>query len=353
MDVQTMPCQVRVLELQHISPTIIENANFGVLVVDSSFSIVSINKAASQILGIPADMVGTSLYQILSKVCDNGSKTLLQAFSDGVASNIEVIINGQLKSLVVSPNNLLTGEGEKEGTVFLIFDESVNGSAYEDLQMAAIGQLASEIAHELKNPVTVIKGFSQLLLKKEYDDQQIVDFLEIIFKEAERAHLFIQDFLKLGKTKKLRKTQINLPNLITDSAAEIEKQCFLNDVEIVQQIESSCKIMGDYDQLKQALVNLGKNSVEAMENTDHPKRLTFILTRDNTIETVRIKVIDSGNGISPKLRDKIMTPFFTTKKYGTGLGLTITKSIIEEHGGKLTLSSSPQGTTAIIELPDK
>lgn len=338
MNFQTLPCQVQMLELQHISPTIIQNANFGVLVVDLSFNITFMNKAACEILNIPADASEASLYQVLDKVSDSGSETLLQAFSDTLSSRIEILINGQPKSLEISPNSLLIDDGIKVGTAFLLFDITLekyaNSPAYDDLQLAAIGQLASEIAHELKNPVTVIKGFSQLLLKKKFDDPQIVDFLEIIFKEAERAHLFIQDFLKLGRTKRLRKTPINLPNLVTDSAVEIEKQCFLNNIEIVQQIETSCKILGDYEQLKQALVNLGKNAVEAMDNNEHPKRLTFILAKDTSAKTILIKVIDSGKGIPSELRDKIMTPFFTTKKYGTGLGLSITKSIIEQHGGE-------------------
>lgn len=350
-----MPYQGRIMEVQHISRTFIQNANFGIIVVDSSFQIESLNQAASDILNICLNSVGTPLDQVLAEVAETGSEALLQALSDKISSQINVVISGKVKILEISASSLLDPKGAKEGTVFFICDvtgkENSGNTLQNDLNLATIGRLASEVAHELKNPVTVIKGFSQLLLKKQYEDEQVVDFLEIIYKEAERAHMFIQDFLNLGKTKKLHKKEINLSNLIADSVTEIEKQCFLNGIEIVQQIETSSKILGDYNQLKQALVNLGKNGVEAMELSDTPKRLTFVLTRDSITNKIYIKVIDAGNGIPPHLQGKIMAPFFTTKKYGTGLGLSITKTIVEQHGGRLILSSSPQGTTATIELP--
>jgi len=343
------------MEVHNISPVLIQNANFGIIVVDSSFHIESLNQAACEILDIGGNPVGTPLDKVLKEAAGDGSQTLTQALYDNNASPVNVVINGKLKILEISAANLFTPKSVKEGVVFFINDISKAGdsakASKDDLNLETIGRLASEVAHELKNPVTVIKGFSQLLLKKQYDEEQITDFLEIIFKEAERAHSFIQDFLNLGKTKKLHKKQINLSNLIADSVAEIEKQCFLNGIGIVQQIETSSKILGDYNQLKQALVNLGKNAVEAMELCDGPKRLTFVLMRDSLRDKIYIKVIDTGNGIPPQLQGKIMTPFFTTKKYGTGLGLSITKTIVEQHGGKLQLSSSDHGTTAIIELP--
>jgi nitrogen-specific signal transduction histidine kinase len=355
MDCQTLPHQVWAMELKQISHTIFQNANFGVIVVDSSCKIKSINKAACDILAVSGTVVGESLSPALISVSGSDYEALLQAFSDNSLTQIEVRIKEEFKNLEICANKLLKPNGVKDGTVFLIYDvtskQKDDKLVQDNLQLAAIGSLASEVAHELKNPVTVIKGFSQLLLKKQFADQQVVDFLEIIYKEAERAQLFIQDFLNLGKTKKLRKKQVCLPNLVSDSVAEIEKQCFLNAIEIVQQIEPSSKILGDYEQLKHALVNLGKNGVEAMEHTDAPKRLTFVLTKDSLTNTIYIKVIDCGCGISPQLHDKILTPFFTTKKYGTGLGLNITKTIVEQHGGKLTFFSSPQGTTATIELP--
>lgn len=355
MDCQLLPFQNKVLELNQISDTIIQNANFGVVVVDTSFRIMFFNQAACDILAIPATLIGSNLKQALRHLSSKSSESLLQAFSENSPSIVEVEIDKEIRTLEISANTLIGGKGIQEAIVFFLYDltrkEKEHKQLQENLRMATLGSLASEMAHELKNPVTVIKGFSQLLLKKSHEDPQVMDFLEIIFKEAERAHLFIQDFLNLGKTKGFRRKPINPRNLITDAIAEIEKQCFLNEIEIVQQIEASCKVFGDWDQLKQALVNLGKNGVEAMEHSALPKILTFSLVRSPTSESLIIEVRDTGCGIPAQLEEKIIMPFFTTKKYGTGLGLSITKAIVDQHGGSLRFTSSSQGTTAIVELP--
>lgn len=375
MDYQGSPYEFLVMELHQISHKIIENANFGVIVVDPTFKIKFLNQAACLILAVSDKIIGNNLEEAINHVSgkglfekgqsgkelserglsEKGLGILLRDSTWNIPPQIEVEINGETKLLEICVNQLLGPAGAKEGIVYLIYDvtlkEKENRLLQENIQLATVGKLASEVAHELKNPITVIKGFSQLLLKKAFDDPQVNDFLEIIYKEAEHAHLFIQDFLNLGRTRKPHKMPINLPSLISDAVTEIEKQCYLNGIEIIQQIEPSCKTSGDYDQLKQALINLGKNAVEAMEHTSTAKKLTFLLSRDRPNNRIYIKVIDTGCGISPQMLDKIFNPFFTTKKYGTGLGLNITKNIIERHDGKLTFVSSPQGTTATIELP--
>ena len=350
---QLLPSEKQFLDLHQLSPNIVQNANFGVLVIDEGSRIRRFNKTASELLAIPEEIIGKTLEEAMWKMPKQSLELLFQAFSGQNLANVEIEVLGEKKILEITSNSLLSENGKKEGMVLLFYETTAkqkDPTPIEDnIQLAAVSRLAAEVAHELKNPITVIKGFSQLLLKKNYDDAQVEDFLKIISAEAEHANLFIQDFLNLGKPNTPRMETINVPRLITEVIAQIESQCFLNEIEIIQQLNCSSKIYGDPDQLKHALVNLAKNSIEAMEESDPPKTLSFILSKGAQNQIV-ISIKDSGCGIPPYLLKKIMTPFFTTKKYGTGLGLNISKKIIQQNGGTLYFSSCPSETVATIEF---
>ncbi|HHX95507.1 MAG TPA: GHKL domain-containing protein [Clostridia bacterium] len=350
---QLLPYQMQLLELQQISHTIIQNAYFGVLVVDQSSQVKMFNKSASKILSIPENIVGQTLEQALKET--QGNYDFLFKALSGKSSHIEVEIQGEKKVLEISSNNLTGQTGETEGVVILINDitarEEEKKVLEENIKLAAIGKLAAGVTHEIKNPLTVIKGFSQLLAQKNYDDPQVGKYLELICKEADRANSFIQDFLKLGRRQQPRKKAIDVSVIIADIIALIESHCFLNGIEIKQQLDCSCKILADPDQIKQVLINLIKNSMEAMEGPLPKKTLTIAISQDEEEQLLVISVKDTGSGIPQELLEKVSTPFFTTKRFGTGLGLNISKNIIEHHGGQLKFASGPEGTTVTIELP--
>jgi signal transduction histidine kinase len=116
-------------------------------------------------------------------------------------------------------------------------------------------------------------------------------------------------------------------------------------------MDCSAEIFADPDQIKQVLIYLAKNSLEAMESSTNPKTLTFSISKDVKTQTLLISLTDTGCGIPCEMLDKVTTSFFTTKKFGTGLGLNISQTIIEQHGGFFEFVSSQEGTTATIHLP--
>lgn len=352
---QMSPFEMQLRKLEQISHAIVQNANFGVLVVDSCFRITMINKASSEILAIPEEVIGSTLAEVFSGHTKETTAVVLNALSGDRHQMAEVEITGKRKVLDIVADKLVGKDGEKEGAVALIYDisekEAEQKAIEENIKLAAVGKLAAGVAHEIRNPLTVIKGFSQLLMNKNDYDTETRHYIQIICAEAERANAFIQDFLNLGKPKNPRKRIIDAREIVSETVALIESQCFINGIEIDKQIEASGEIMADPDQIKQVLINLAKNSVEAMEGCPKAKQLSFGIQKCPENRFLRIFVRDTGCGIPPEILEKITTPFFTTKRFGTGLGLNISQSIIERHGGKLKFSSDDQYTTATIELP--
>lgn len=353
---QMSPYEMQLRKLEQISHTIIQNANFGVLVVDRSFSITMINKAAAEILAIPENSVGRTLEEVFAGHSKEITAVMVSALSGDRHQLVEVDIKGETKILDIVSDRLLDQTGTREGGVALIHDvsavETERKVMEENIKLATVGKLAAGVAHEIKNPLTVIKGFSQLLLSKNLDPD-ITNYLQIICEEAERANAFIQDFLKLGKPKEPRKKAIDAREIVMETIALLESQCFLHRIEIIPKLDISGEIFADPDQIKQVLLNLAKNSVEAMEASLRPRKLIFEIWKDNIEKTLNISVSDTGIGISKEILEKITTPFFTTKKFGTGLGLNICQNIIELHGGSLTITSNEEHTTATIMLPLK
>ncbi len=352
---QLSPYEIQLLKLQQISHTIIQNADFGVLVVDSSFTITMINKAAAEILGIPENAVGATFSEIFSGHTKETAALMLNALSGERHQLAEVKIKEQVKALEIVADKLVGKEGEKEGGVALIYDisesEAEKRAMEENIKLATVGKLAAGVAHEIRNPLTVIKGFSQLLLSKYPSDSELNNYLKIICGEAERANSFIQDFLKLGKPQEPRRRIIDAREIVLETVALMESQCFINGIEIVQKLDTSGEIVADPDQIKQVLINLAKNSIEAMEGSVKAKKLIFEIAKDTAAQVLQICVHDTGCGIPPEILEKITTPFFTTKRFGTGLGLNISQGIIERHGGRLKFLSNGHQTTASIELP--
>lgn len=353
---QLIPCQMQLSKLQQISHTIVKNANFGVLAVDASGAITMFNEAASEILSVPNQVIDKQFQEVFSILPQETFDFLTNCLSVTGSARKEINVKGKIKVVSVETDVLTRKNGQPEGAVLMLFDitsqEIENKLLEENIKLAAVGKLAAGVAHEIKNPLTVIKGFSQLLLTRDYEPDQRAKYLQLICQEAERANDFILDFLNLGKPKKPHRKIIDTLSVIEDVILLVQSQCFLNGVTITKHLDYSAKILADPDQLKQVLINLAKNSLEAMEDqTLTVKNLTFQTSMDNKSQTLVIYVSDTGTGISEDILDKVSSSFFTTKKFGTGLGLNISKSIIEQHGGQLTIASGPKGTTATVKLP--
>lgn len=213
-------------------------------------------------------------------------------------------------------------------------------------KQAVAGQLAAGIAHEIRNPMTAIKGFLQLMMR-DYKGKK-ASYFEIIKSEIERIELILRELMVLAKPNKISYKNVNLDSLLEQILTLMRSQALLNDIEIeAAYCFKDTSIFGDENQLKQVFINYIKNAIEAM--TDGGKILIEgeFLSENQVI----IRIVDQGPGIPAEILERISEPFFTTKEQGTGLGMPVSYQIIKEHKGDMLISSSSTGTSVEVVLP--
>lgn len=222
----------------------------------------------------------------------------------------------------------------------------------EKENLAAIGQMAAGIAHEIRNPLTTIKGFVQLLDKYNgvKDAATLKSYLGMIDKEIDRVNNLVRDFLQFAKPNKPQLIFCNLNDTIMDLKILLESQCINKNVLMETNFDPHLpEIQCDENQIKQVILNVALNSIDSMQNS--PNKLLIIATYYDQ-KFAYIKITDTGCGMTEEQKGKMFIPFFTTKESGTGLGLSVCYSIIDNLKGKVEVESVVgQGTIFEIYLP--
>jgi len=214
-------------------------------------------------------------------------------------------------------------------------------------KLAAIGELAANVAHEINNPLTSIIGFVELM--KEYDDIELIkNRLEIIEHESIRARDIVRELLNFARKRPLQLSDVDINSILREVSLLTGTQAKSARVQIIEEYGEIPKMIGDPNQLKQVFVNLINNAIHAM-----PEGGRLEIKTSRIDEEISIIFKDTGTGIPADILPRIFEPFFTTKREkGTGLGLSISYRIIEDHGGRIDVESEEgKGTTFIIRLP--
>lgn len=213
-------------------------------------------------------------------------------------------------------------------------------------KLSVIGELAAGVAHEIRNPVTVLKGFVQLLSQQ----QTIPDpyYFNIMQKELDRINQITNEFMALAKPQAIKIKNHNLLELICQVTDFLESEALLHKVElIVEHDEAAIWIDCEPNQIKQVVINTIKNGIEAM-----PEGGKIRINVKKELDFIYLFIEDEGTGIPAELIERIGQPFFTTKEQGTGLGLMVSMKIIENHGGAVSIQSQEnKGTTVKILMP--
>ncbi|AQS60540.1 hypothetical protein B0537_07650 [Desulforamulus ferrireducens] len=208
-----------------------------------------------------------------------------------------------------------------------------------------IGEMAAGISHEIRNPLTTVRGFLQLFkIRNECLHQQ--EYFDLMIDELDRANSIITEFLSLAKKKATNKRLTNLNNIIQNLAPLMQADAVSAGKSIRLELTPIPDLLVDEKEIRQIILNLTRNGLEAMGQGGH---LTIKTLRQE--DEVLLSVQDQGSGISPEIIDKIGTPFFTTKDNGTGLGLAICYSIATRHGARIEIDSSPAGTVFAVHFP--
>ncbi|MFK4998504.1 ATP-binding protein [Bacillus sp. N9] len=211
-------------------------------------------------------------------------------------------------------------------------------------KLGAVGQLAAGIAHEIRNPLTSVKGFVQLL-----SEETNSKYSQIITSEIERIEFIMNEFLVLAKPQqemRLKSEKIN--NIVKDVISFMNPEALLHNVEIVKEFNEAPPVFCESKQIKQVIINMIKNAIEAMPigGTIHIKTATL------PNGYAAIEIIDEGIGIAKERLKRLREPFYSNKEKGTGLGVMICYKIIEDHGGTIQFTSKEGlGTKVQIFLP--
>lgn len=344
-------------QLMFLSRCILNSLNSAVVAIDPDYRIIVFNPHAEKLFGIRADeAVGTNidtipfqLFQdegILQKTLESGKGVRFMETTMPVGDEeIMFLINSDV---VRDRENNIVGAA----AIFQDITElrRTQNAVRERERLAVIGQMAAGMAHEIKNPMTSVRGFAQLLKEKCPGNPTIVDYVNIILGEIDRANSVITDFLQLARPKKPVLASQPVNNLVEEILAIVSPQAFLNKIRVEYEGAKDlppCRL--DRDQIKQVLLNMCQNAIEAMPGGGVLKIGTGFLPAVNEIF---IEISDTGCGIPGEKIDKIGVPFFTTKAEGTGLGLSISYSIIGAHKGRVEVESKEgKGTTFRIYLP--
>jgi len=216
-------------------------------------------------------------------------------------------------------------------------------------RLAALGQLSAGLAHEIRNPLSTIKGSAEMLFKNVDADAAVAHELAgFISSEVDRTNALVTRFLDFARPLALRLEKTEITEVIDEAVAQVEKHTPPLDVSIYKNYSSDIPpLLLDRQLIERVLYNLLLNAAQASP----PQGSVTVKTRQDG-DTVEIGVIDRGSGIAPKDRESIFNPFFTTKSSGVGLGLAIVAKIVDEHGGQITVESEPgAGSVFRVFLP--
>jgi two-component system NtrC family sensor kinase len=246
---------------------------------------------------------------------------------------------------------------EAGGAVLVFEDQTDKRRLQEQLiqseKMSAIGQLIAGVAHDLNNPLASVVGFSDFLAEASDVPPSLVEPLQVIRQEAERAATIVKNLLSFARSQEEERKLQPLAPIIESTLVLLRNQLMAHKVEATLEMEAGLpEVWVNGNQIKQVFVNLINNACQAIAS-DAPSGRLWI-TAKQTPDGIAVSVTDSGPGMTEELAARVFEPFFTTKGEGegTGLGLSICQGIVKEHGGRIALATKPRGgATFTVELP--
>lgn len=216
-------------------------------------------------------------------------------------------------------------------------------------KLSLVGQIAAGMAHEIKNPLASIKGAVEILGEESTSPVEKDEFRQIVIKEIKRINRSVTDFLEFARPAKTEAHRFDLSDAVRDAVRQMNAQAKKQRIAILEDVDGGVYVNGDREKMHQVLLNLMINAIEA---SDLESSIRVSLKRDPSGGRVVVTVEDSGSGISEQDAERLFEPFFSSKPSGTGLGLAVAKSIVERHGGRISLSpGSAGGARATVALP--
>ncbi|MDF1541585.1 MAG: ATP-binding protein [Anaerosomatales bacterium] len=347
---------IQLINIQDYTQSILRSITSGVLTIGPDGSITTANPAAERLLGM-------SEYEMVPK-----SIGALFRDDGGLEGDVRKVLSGRIP-LTLREVRMVTDAGHEIhvqastsrmravggrilGAVVTIEDVSEVKALTEQLmradRLAAMGELTAGVAHEVRNPLGVIRASVQLLEDAECDAERVRQAGEVMKQEIDRLDKVIKALLDFGRPSKPTMLATDVSSVLGDVVLFTSRFAAQSEVTITGEYAPDLpRVTADPDQLKQVFLNLITNAVQSMEETGGAIRLSAHEQGDFVVVTLS----DTGPGIPAEDLGKVFDPFYSTRDAGTGLGLTIVHRIIDEHDGHIELESSPEGTTIRVALP--
>ena len=347
-----------ITSLKAYNDNILSSMTNGLITVDLKEKVVTINGLTEQILGKrKEELVGLPLEMVL------GSQHPLNQMMVKTLSQEKGMLHPELKfqkegkysCLSVSTSMLSDGEGRKIGALAVFQDITEMKALEEKLRqadrLAALGTLSAGLAHEIKNPLSAIKTFVQLLPKK-FSNQTFMDKFNVtVPREIDRINQLVEDLLELTRTRKRPLVSLDVNPLIAQMIDLHGEEMKRREIIFEDHLDRTIpQILGDPEKIYRAFSNLVINSVQAMPNGG----LLSISSSREDFGSPMIKILlrDTGIGMDETALKNLFNPFFTTKENGVGLGMALTQKIVEDHHGTIeVISAFGKGATFILRFP--
>jgi two-component system NtrC family sensor kinase len=335
----------------------------GIAVVDDEGRVRRSNRALASLLAMPLqNVIGTPLAEALlggGGGRQSALQELLAATRRGERPAPFVARSERLKRAVRVNAARIPGAATEQSVVVMVEDvteqQALETQLVQSEKLAAVGQLVSGVAHELNNPLTSIAGLSEFLLEQKELGKKDRGHLQVIHEQAERAGRIVRNLLTFARKGSAERVPVDLNDVIRRTLQLTAYDLKLKDITVERELSGALpEVFGDRHGLQQVVLNLLTNAAHAVaENSREKPRLITVSTWFDG--QVHLRVADTGPGIPDEIAQSVFTPFFTTKEpgKGTGLGLSITYSIVESHGGLITLEPrGPRGGAAFrVDLP--
>lgn len=344
-----------IYEIRQYADKFFEDIPSAIVTIDGNGKITTFNHVACKILNINESYIGVNIKDVSKKLYP-----LTKLLKDGLDKGIDYIkyvvkIEGdKSETPIILTTKVQMDTCDNIIGVIGVF-RSVQGMKHleESIKRAkkleSLGALSAGMAHEIRNPLTSIKGYAQYIKMELGEESYLNDDISIIISEVDRLNKIVDRFLTFARPRELKLEVSDVNEAVKSTLSLLKSKCLSHNIKEIINLGDIPKTFLDLDQFKQVIINLVMNAIQAMENGGTLEITTRYV---KNLKLIELNISDTGSGILPENQDKIFEPYFTTKEKGIGLGLAICARIIENHKGVIELSSMPKkGTTFTIKLP--
>lgn len=337
---------------------VLQHLDSGIMLFDSDGVLTFINVQMARLLEIPRhSVIGCNLLQLLRHphLSRFKKKKILRLYRETILfrkKNHELVDEyGRYWLTTITYGDQMDGD-----FLFSIKDVSefkqIEQTAYQNDKLAMLGKISAAIAHEIRNPLTAIRGFIQLL-RPHLIQLGKDEYARIILAEIDRANDIIYEFLNSSKPTAPQKTIVDIRSLLKEVVLLTESEALMKGCEIhLNVVDPAMNVSIDVKQIKQVLLNMIKNAMDAIEEVEGEHSGVIEIDARPDGKNVSISIRDNGNGMDKALLSRLFDPFFTTKENGTGLGLSVSYRIVKNHKGTIYVDSvKGSGTVFTISFP--